>query len=258
MWDLPIQEHQTFARNPLDTVVCQLRFHPILKVPARVPDFQDAIRGRFPQFQEVEAQKVDVQIQTATPALQVRRERTYLFRTLDSKTVVSLASESLSVTEHNHVSRAILLDDVAQACDALNSVYEPVAATRLGLRYINQVERGQVAADLHREVRWSDLVREEFLRFPLTTTDNDTLFYSEATSARDPGAMTLRYGLLSEGSKPPRFRLDVDRFTDNPGDMPSVRQHLDNFATDIFSVFRSAAAEGLVEWMSQGANDGDI
>ncbi len=40
--------NQVFRR--LDAVICQFRFDPILKVHL-VPDFQEAIRSRFPGYQ---------------------------------------------------------------------------------------------------------------------------------------------------------------------------------------------------------------
>ncbi|MCH7755956.1 TIGR04255 family protein, partial [candidate division KSB1 bacterium] len=42
-----------YKKNPLDRVICQLRFSPILKIDAEIPaEFQDMIRADFPNYSE--------------------------------------------------------------------------------------------------------------------------------------------------------------------------------------------------------------
>lgn len=246
MWKLPDHERIIFARNPLETVVFQLRFHPILKVPSKVADFQDAIRGRFPRYQEVEMQRVDA----SPPAVAVSREAAYLFHSADKKTSVTLARDSLSITEKDHHRRETMIEGIDLAVQALHRLYSPVAATRVGLRYVNIIDRDHVRADLGHSVEWTDLLHDEFLQFPLVEVDDNTRFYAEATSPREPGALTLRYGLLAEAAQPSRFRLDIDRFSEEPGAVGAATVALvTNFARDINAVFRSAANGGLLRWM---------
>jgi hypothetical protein len=46
-------ERVLYEKNPLESVICQVRFPTILRVDSEVPsDFQDRIRGRFPIFSE--------------------------------------------------------------------------------------------------------------------------------------------------------------------------------------------------------------
>ena len=50
-----------YRKNPLDQVICQLRFPPILKIDAEVPaKFQDRIRGDFPNLSDSLEIKVEV------------------------------------------------------------------------------------------------------------------------------------------------------------------------------------------------------
>ena len=58
----PITDRVSYSHNPLNQVVCQLRFPSILKIEATLPvDFQESIRHEFPIFQERQKQH-DAQI----------------------------------------------------------------------------------------------------------------------------------------------------------------------------------------------------
>src|SRR5512133_4231716 len=42
-----------YRHNPLDQVICQIRFPPILKIDAQIPsEFQDRVRKHFPSYSE--------------------------------------------------------------------------------------------------------------------------------------------------------------------------------------------------------------
>ena len=49
-----------YKKNPLDRVICQLRFAPILKIDAEIPaDFQEMIRADFPNYSEKMTHQID-------------------------------------------------------------------------------------------------------------------------------------------------------------------------------------------------------
>ena len=57
----PEVERVIYARNPLDQVVCQLRFPPILKIDAEIPaGFQDRVREDYPNFSETSGWQLEV------------------------------------------------------------------------------------------------------------------------------------------------------------------------------------------------------
>lgn len=249
MWQLPDATQETYARNPLKAVVWQLRFHPILKIPERIPEFQERVRSHFPRYQVIEGQKVDVRMQPMTPAFQMRRETSHLFGSGDNQTTVSLGREAISITESNHHSRERLIETVELALKALAGAGIDVLPTRLGLRYVNLIDREAIGKDLGRAVEWRDLVNDRFLQLPFVDLDATTTFYSEVTSEKDPGVMTLRYGLLSDDGSQPTFRLDADRYEQGTASVTSVVSRIREFAADIFAVFQQAAGRTLLEWM---------
>src|SRR5262249_19534373 len=117
-WILPEHEARTFARNPLQAVICQLRFDPILKMEGRVADFQDRIRVRFPGYEEIDGQLVDINI----PLRRVlpRAVRQYRFLARKEPTAVELGDESVSLEYRKHRERKVLFEDASLVFGALS------------------------------------------------------------------------------------------------------------------------------------------
>jgi len=248
-WNLPNREHKTYERNPLVVVVAQLRFHPVLKVPDRVADFQERVRARFPTFAEVATREIAVR----PSGLDVKEGREFRFDKLDAPSTISLGDSALALETRSHTSHRSFLDDMALAVQALVDVFSPVVPTRLGLRYINAVDRSLVAQALGREVSWPELIVPGFLTMPESIADlQGTYFAHELNSRMQSGEMTLRYGLMRKSNeKGEHFRIDIDRYVEGPFDAGDAIAKLGSFADDIFKVFASAAGPALLEWMRE-------
>ena len=140
-WTLPSQPHRVFERNPLVAVIVELRFFPILKVPAKVADYQDSVRTTFPAFQEASRQMV-----TLGPApVEVRAEQFFAFSKADESATLTLSTSSLSLEVRQHERREQLFADVKVGVDALSAVFGPIASKRLGLRYVDVVDQERIA-----------------------------------------------------------------------------------------------------------------
>ncbi len=51
----PSRQRIIYERNPLDRVICQVRFPPILRIDSEIPAvFQERIRKDFPEYNEKE------------------------------------------------------------------------------------------------------------------------------------------------------------------------------------------------------------
>lgn len=252
-WRLPTHELRTYPRNPLEAVVVQLRFDPILKVRDRVADFQDGVRHRFPKFEEQVTQSFEI-----SPALGVRtrQEPEFRFRASDGSATVFLSTHAVAMESRAHIERDVLLGDFDIALKSLRSTYESIVALRLGLRYINIIDRQVIEQDLGRTVSWNDLIAEDFTRVPCDLADLEGIaFGAEFSAELDSGRMTLRYGMVPEADAEPRFRLDIDRFYEGEIDISQVREMLVVYAADIFNVFESAAGPSLREWMEKGESN---
>jgi len=249
-WTLPEHEHRKFERNAIALTVAQLRFHPILTIRDRLADFQDRIRVRYPRFRTQKVQDVVVE----SEGIRIGEQEQFQFLKDDSSAIVSLSAASLSLENRRHQDHQAFIEDFRIGLDALQAVFSPVSPTRLGLRYVNAIDRDQISSGLGRKLAWTDLIQRDFLEIPndLASLEGKRFrFANEISSEIGNGDMTVRYGLLVEpGSNRLHFRLDVDRYTQEAFEPDATLGMLETFASDIYSIFMSVAGEGLLEWMN--------
>ena len=223
-WLLKKVPRQTFRQNSLATVIMQLRFHPILKVTERIADFQDRVRPRFPGFDTIESQTIEI---TSSGSGELHTETAYRFHAESEPTKVSLHTSAVSIEYGAHQSRDVLLRDVETVLSALEAVYAPIVTKRLGIRYVNLISRSRITSALGRSVSWRDLLTQNFAQVPggVAELDDVTTFLAEVTSPCDHGRMTLRYGIVPDAvpvaisvanapSADRKFRLDTDRYVE--------------------------------------------
>jgi uncharacterized protein (TIGR04255 family) len=250
-WTLTEHPLKTFGNNSLAAVVVQLRFHPILKTAEYYAEFQEKIRPRFPGYEEVETQTVEMTFDAkSAPASIVRSAKVHRFLAVNEPTVATLETTAVTIEYAAHKNRATLIEDFNLVVEALN-VYRPVPV-RLGLRYVNVIEKHKLEEYFKKEMNWSELLAPTFATVPggLAMPDADTHYLVEATSPRDQGKMTVRYGLLMPpGAKEQHFRLDTDRFFEGSVNIDQCTTLLKEFSEDIFQVFMMAAGPKLIEWM---------
>src|SRR5579863_5852318 len=98
---LPIEPRIIYDKNPLEFVICQLRFPSILKIETELPSaFQEVIRETFPLFNELRSNPnvgIDLSKLLGTN-LPIAIPRTYQFTSSDSNWEVTLTRESLALS----------------------------------------------------------------------------------------------------------------------------------------------------------------
>jgi uncharacterized protein (TIGR04255 family) len=249
MWTLPKTEHRVYPRNPLTAVVCQLRFQPILKVTEQVSSFQEHVRvgTNFRGYRAMEVQQIQVPIGDARGA-SLTREPQHQF-IADDHATLALTPTSITLDFRKHHARDRIFSDAAVTVAALQAAYAPVHPVRLGLRYVNHIDRMAIGSFLGRDVSWEALIDPDFFRPPLKLVDmQETLFHTEVSSSLPRGSLTLRFGLVPHATTT-MFLLDLDRAVGGPIRLDEVQSLLEEFADDIYAVFNSACGPALREWL---------
>lgn len=159
-----------YEKNPLDEVICQLRFPPILKIDANVPaDFQEAIRNDFPKYSEKKEINVDVPTgikEEIPPEVLVRilqssdAKTNYEFLTDDESWKVNLTRTFIALSTKKYLHWEEFIQKFNAPLKALNDIYSPMKYTRVGLRYINIIHRSKLGLT---DVDWAKLIQPQVL-----------------------------------------------------------------------------------------------
>jgi uncharacterized protein (TIGR04255 family) len=148
-----------YGQNPLDSVVAEVRFPPILRIETEVPaKFQDALAGEFPLFTEV------TPINLGSPEM-VRlfqsanifpTAKTFTFSSADNEWSLVLSRESLSLTCRKYTRWDDFRKKWERPLDALLKTYEPQFYVRVGLRYRDVISRERLGLQ---DVSWNKLLQ---------------------------------------------------------------------------------------------------
>ncbi|MCY4466812.1 MAG: TIGR04255 family protein [Chloroflexi bacterium] len=162
-------ERVIYRNNPLQSVICQLMFPPILSIESALPAaFQDKIRSDFPLFQAA-AESDDIPLPPAIAELipQDLRQvliasdrRRYQFLSKDKNWTITLARDFVALQTRTYRRWEDFREHLEKMVHALISVYAPDSISRLGLRYQNAIDRN--AMELA-NVPWRDLIAPQVL-----------------------------------------------------------------------------------------------
>lgn len=243
--DLDYQRFK-YRKTPLRTVVCQLRFNPILKIGQQMPvELQDRIRGTFPKFLREEsagfrlAPGVGLEALPSSPAV-------WRFKTEDDAWTASLSVDAVSLETSQYqdfpdFERRFLMLEAA-----LQSVYGIDHYVRTGLRYINTFAEQDFAGG------WLDRFNPGLLG-PMA----DPILGSQVLEsvqifvlADEDGTIKVRHG-LEDG----QYHLDIDHATENRVEAIDVRQRLRDFNLRIYQVFRWSISDGMHQEMEPGPHE---
>ncbi|MCI0616001.1 TIGR04255 family protein, partial [bacterium] len=171
-----------YKKNPLDQVVCQLRFPPILKIDADIPaEFQDRLRGDFPNYAETSEWKVElspkikgqIPAELLTQMLQSSSGKNYEFASEDGLWKINLTRTFIALTANEYERWEKFKEKLAIPFNALADIYSPAYFSRVGLRYVDVIKRSVLNLD---GVSWTELLQPYILGV-LSAPDLDNLVH---------------------------------------------------------------------------------
>ena len=229
-------------RAPLVRVIAQARFPPILAIrdPDRVAVFQEVLRETYPHLTRDQAHRVEL---TPGEPPDIHQELIWRLadRARDACWQVSLGVDFVSIDTSDYGSRSDFLDRLRAVVTAVESVFRPAEAQRLGVRYVDRLI--DEAVD-----RVNELFQPEILGIMRPLEDvpsalgdsvvhlmNDVQFL-----ARNGSRVQGRWGKLPPNAthdpnsiapvSGPSWVLDLDMFTSEP--QPFASEELLRTATE--------------------------
>lgn len=158
-----------YKKNPLDQVICQLRFPPILKIDADIPaEFQDSVRKDFPNYSEKTELRIEpspgikgkIPPELLSQVLQSTSTKNYEFSSEDGQWKINLTRTFIALTANKYERWEKFKEKLEIPLRALTEIYSPVHFSRIGLRYIDVIQRSALGLE---GVSWTELLKPYIL-----------------------------------------------------------------------------------------------
>jgi uncharacterized protein (TIGR04255 family) len=228
-------------RAPLNEVICQVRFPPILRIANEDPvDFQEAIRERFPKF-EIEQPVIIGPLGQPSPQIELK-PRLFRFKDRADNYSVTLAPDFFALVSKAYDSWTDFSDQLEHIFYHVQEAYRIQYAVRIGLRYVNVLNfenTGTSSFDNLISVVRADLVslfRIGEIEAPYTVRQEIR------TKIAEDGNFTLICALKE--NRQDEFILDFDRYIEGEIEIHDLLERCDRFHRSIYSAFRWSIAEG--------------
>ncbi|MDP9174675.1 MAG: TIGR04255 family protein [Planctomycetota bacterium] len=229
-----------YSRNPLAEVVAYLRFPPILRIDSETPAaFQDAIRADYPRYSEGSLKvplppNLPPQFMNFVQGMSTGRASgmKHQFASQDEKWQIILTREMLELKTTAYIRWEDFRTRLAQLTVALQAVYRPAAFARIGLRYVNVIQRSVLNLD---ETPWSVLLKPYIageLSAPELAEGIDSVSHQLHCRLDDGGNsfLALKTGIaFAEPKKEKCFLIDADIHTHNQTESSDALNVLDSF-----------------------------
>ena len=161
----PSSPRVLYEKNPLDRVICQLRFPAILKIDAELPaQFQERIREEFPNFTEGSELRIQLpsEIRDRIPPeilgqmVGSSTGKNYEFSSQEGEWKVNLTRSHIALDCRRYTRWEKFKEKLMIPFAALTNVYSPRFMTRIGLRYIDIIKRSNLGLE---GVAWRELLQ---------------------------------------------------------------------------------------------------
>lgn len=245
-----------YQRNPLQFVLCQIRFPTILRINTEIPaDYQERIRSKFPSYAAKQDYGQEVSLESDSPdgqtAVLIPTTANHEFASRDGQWHVNLTPDFISFATVAYETWEDFRERASLPIQAFIDVYHPDTFVRIGLRYIDVIDRGNLGVG---NEPWSELLNEKILGLLGSSVLGQATIGSTLQQAElmleDSIGMLLSCGLRTQDHNEQTFMVDSDLFTTkviNPCTFPLAEMNELHENTNGF--FRWAITDKLHEAM---------
>jgi uncharacterized protein (TIGR04255 family) len=250
----PESPRVTYRNNPLETVVCQLRFPPLLRIETELPArFQETIRAEYPIFRELSpvdpsAGLPQEMLNIVRSMLPVSAGRTYEFRSEDGFWKVTLAKDAIALecVRGHYTAWEQYTEKLAGPLVALRREYAPSFFTRIGLRYVNIIRRSRLNLQ---NVQWAELLKPQIaaeLASPMAPDVVESTHRVLMKLNEHGDQVRIRHSfVVAEDPKEVCYMIDNDFFSEQRTEGDNARAKLEELHRESGNCFRWCIAEPL-------------
>lgn len=246
---LPEPKSVVFGKSPLSLVVCQLRFEHLGDVERHLDALRERLAEHYPLSQKLQT----TEVQVSGVGAQTSTTTGLRFSSVEADWTLTLMPDFCSLETTNYGDWAGFEERLREALLALIETAKPRVETRLGLRYVNQLQLDAVKEPSD----WTQFLEPSIVGdlsadAPLAASAL-TLHQMMQLDIGDDARLTFRHGLPGEtaggetGSL--MYLLDFDCFRQNETaqvlDIDGVVAEADRFNTVITSLFQWCLREPL-------------
>jgi len=257
---LPDYERVIYQRNPLNEVLCQLRFPAILKITSEIPvEFQEKIRYDYPSL--FIKRPIEIPNPTVTPEFitvleslnkMLLSETLYTFVSEDSQWQVSLSKDFISLSTKSYKNYEEFQERFKNIIEVFEDLYKPSSYIRIGLKYQDLILPSRLGV----ETDWKLLIKKHLI----PELYSDELASSVKGMQKvilmefEGGSANLRHGIV-EVNEPEQeivneqaYLIDTDFFTEERVvGKENVYRYLSNFNKLAGRLFRWSITNELHE-----------
>lgn len=238
-----------YKKNPLETVICQLRFPTILKISSEPPvDFQEALRKNYPLFREIPPLDVGTGLPPELAAIMSKlmplpSSKAYELTSQDRAWQITLTQESLALQCTAYKRWEEFRQELETALALLGKTYEPSFFTRIGLRYRDVITRDALGLA---NVPWRELLSAQLVNeFHSPSSDAvEGLWHQLSLRLQGDTKVNLQHGLGSKGGEV-CYIIDSDFYTAEQTGAQDATRILNYFNRQSGRLFRWCILERL-------------
>jgi len=255
----PDYERVIYERNPLNEVLCQLRFPSILKVTSELPvDFQEMIRTDYPNL--VINRPINLPLPSSlTPEINnvldslvqmLASETIYSFTSEDFQWQVSLSKDFIALSTKNYKKYEEFKQRFQYVLEIFEELYKPSGYIRIGLKYQDLI----LPSRLGTQSNWKLLIKQHLIPELYSEELASSVKGMQKTIVLefDGGKATLQHGIVEVNSPDQQiineqaYFIDTDFYTDERVvGKENVYRYLTNFNKLAGKLFRWSITDEL-------------
>jgi uncharacterized protein (TIGR04255 family) len=247
-----------YERAPLTQVICQFRYPSVLRIDSQPPaDFQDRIRDRFPLLERVQNQiPADLPPELIQAMGLATAAGNYSFISEDRISTLNLAADALSLVTTSYTTWEDFCALLMPALDALVEIYAPSFFQRVGLRYVNLINRSSLGLE---GMSWRELLRPEVLgELSVIEIEAFATEYARNIRVKAPGdgcGLFFQHGLSKKKTTNELgYRLDFDFYRDEKTETKDAKSTVHSLNSMVGRAFRWCITSTLHESLGPSAD----